>query len=54
MSKFINCALTNKDIKIYGNGTQTRSFNYVQNNIDWCCNALHTARSIDKTISCLA
>lgn len=51
MSKFINCALNNKDIKIYGQGTQTRSFNYIQNNVELCCNALKTNRAIDKIIN---
>ncbi|MGB0881334.1 MAG: NAD-dependent epimerase/dehydratase family protein [Vicingaceae bacterium] len=32
ISKFINAALNNEDITIYGNGSQTRTFCYVENN----------------------
>ena len=34
--KFISCALLNKDITIYGNGSQTRTFCYIDDNIDAC------------------
>tara|TARA_B100000809_G_scaffold266929_1_gene333159 strand:+ start:2125 stop:3069 length:945 start_codon:yes stop_codon:yes gene_type:complete len=34
ISKFINAALNNKDITIYGDGSQTRTFCYVENNIN--------------------
>lgn len=34
MSKFINAALKNEDITVYGDGSQTRTFCYVGDNID--------------------
>jgi nucleoside-diphosphate-sugar epimerase len=39
MSKFINAALNNKDITIYGDGSQTRTFCYIDDNVDACYNA---------------
>lgn len=36
MSKFIAAALKNEDITIYGDGTQTRTFCFVDDNIDAC------------------
>lgn len=39
VSKFIAAALKNEDITIYGDGSQTRTFCYVDDNIDACVNA---------------
>lgn len=39
MSKFIMRALKNEDICIYGDGSQTRTFCYIDDNIDSCYNA---------------
>ena len=39
MSKFINAAKNNRDITIYGDGSQTRTFCYKDDNIDACANA---------------
>lgn len=39
MSKFLRAALANEDITIYGDGSQSRTFCYVDDNIDAC---LHT------------
>ena len=36
MSKFLNAALQNKDITIYGDGSQSRTFCYIDDNIDAC------------------
>jgi UDP-glucuronate decarboxylase len=36
MSKFINLALQNKDIPIYGDGQQTRTFCFINDNVDAC------------------
>ena len=36
VSRFISSALKNEDITIYGEGTQTRTFCYVNDNIDTC------------------
>ena len=40
MSKFINAALANQDITLYGDGTQTRTFCYIDDNIDACLKIL--------------
>lgn len=36
VSKFLSLALQNKDITIYGDGSQTRTFCYVDDNVDTC------------------
>jgi len=41
MSKFITAALSNKDITIYGDGSQTRTFCYIDDNVDACLNAFY-------------
>ncbi len=41
MSKFILSALKNQDITIYGDGSQTRTFCYIDDNIDACTNAFY-------------
>lgn len=39
MSKFIIKALRNQDIEVYGDGSQTRTFCYIDDNIEACVNA---------------
>ena len=39
MSRFISMALQNEDITVYGDGSQTRTFCYMQDNVDACYNA---------------
>jgi UDP-glucuronate decarboxylase len=34
IAKFINCAINNKDITIYGDGSQTRTFCYIEDNLE--------------------
>ncbi len=41
MSKFITAALNNQDITIYGDGSQTRTFCYIDDNIDACLGAFY-------------
>jgi UDP-glucuronate decarboxylase len=41
ISKFLCNALNNEDIQIYGDGLQTRTFLYVDDNIDACLNAFY-------------
>ncbi|MDP3682898.1 MAG: NAD-dependent epimerase/dehydratase family protein [Ignavibacteria bacterium] len=36
MSKFLRAAMTHRDITIYGDGSQTRTFCYINDNIDSC------------------
>jgi nucleoside-diphosphate-sugar epimerase len=40
VSRFINAALENKDITVYGDGMQTRTFCYIDDNTEACINAL--------------
>jgi UDP-glucose 4-epimerase len=40
VSRFINAALENKDITVYGDGQQTRTFCYIDDNTEACINAL--------------
>jgi UDP-glucuronate decarboxylase len=41
MSKFLRAALVNQDITIYGDGSQTRTFCYIDDNIDACIRAFY-------------
>ncbi len=47
MSRFISLALANKDISIYGDGKQTRTFCYIDDNIDACTNAFYEGMYIN-------
>jgi UDP-glucose 4-epimerase len=51
ISKFINLALTNQPITIFGKGDQTRTFCYVKNNIDACVNAAFNPDFAQETIN---
>jgi UDP-glucose 4-epimerase len=41
MSKFLTSAMGNQDITIYGDGSQTRTFCYIDDNIDACLSAFY-------------
>ena len=51
MSKFIKLALAGKDITIYGDGSQTRTFCYVNDNIDTCVNAFNSDKTVNDVIN---
>ena len=51
ISKFINAALNNKDITIYGDGSQTRTFCYVENNVNASVVAAFSDAGKNKTIN---
>jgi UDP-glucose 4-epimerase len=51
MSRFIDLALKNKNITIYGDGTQTRTFCYIDDNIDACVNAFYNNLHINEVIN---
>lgn len=51
ISKFLNAALTNNDITIYGDGSQTRTFCYVQNNVEATIKAAFSDDYINQTIN---
>lgn len=51
MSKFISAAMQNKDITIYGDGLQTRTFCFRQDNVDACANAFYNDLFINDTVN---
>ncbi len=42
MSRFIKLALANQDIPVYGDGSQTRTFCYIDDNLDACIKAMES------------
>jgi UDP-glucose 4-epimerase len=42
MAKFLKAALSNQDITIYGDGEQTRTFCYIDDNIDACLSTMQS------------
>ncbi len=51
ISKFINAALNNQDITVYGDGSQTRTFCFVENNIKACITAAFSGACKNRTIN---
>ena len=51
MSKFIHAALNNKDITIYGDGSQTRTFCYIEDNVDACLSAFYNNQMINDVVN---
>ncbi len=51
ISKFINAALTNKEITIYGDGKQTRTFCFVENNVEATIKAVFNEQYNNQTIN---
>lgn len=51
ISKFINAALNNKEITIYGEGNQTRTFCFVKNNVEACITAAFSPEFTNKTLN---
>ena len=51
IKKFIIAALDNKDITIYGDGKQTRTFCYVSDNIDACYNAYQNSLFVNEVVN---
>jgi nucleoside-diphosphate-sugar epimerase len=51
MSKFLDAALAGRDIPVYGDGHQTRTFCYVADNIDATVNALKDKSTIDEVVN---
>lgn len=47
MSKFLSAALNNQDITIYGDGSQTRTFCYIDDNTDACLNAFYNDEMVN-------
>lgn len=51
MSKFIRHALKNEDIPLYGDGTQTRTFCFVDDNVEACTNALYNNAFVNDVVN---
>lgn len=51
VAKFIALALKNKPITIYGDGAQTRTFCYVNDNIDTCVQIFEEGHHLNETIN---
>lgn len=51
MSKFLYAALHNKDITIYGDGSQTRTFCYIDDNVDACLSAFYNRKMINDVVN---
>ncbi len=51
MTKFIKAALKNEKITIYGDGSQTRTFCYRDDNVDACAKVLYDDVCINDTIN---
>lgn len=51
MSKFIHQALNDEDITIYGDGSQSRTFCYVDDNIEACVKAFKEDRFVNDVIN---
>ncbi len=51
MSKFIRCALKNEDISVYGDGKQTRTFCFIDDNITATTNAFYKNQFVNDVVN---
>lgn len=51
MSKFLFKALRNEDITIYGDGSQTRTFCFCDDNVDACLNAFYNNKILNDVVN---
>lgn len=51
VSRFINLALRNEDITVYGDGSQTRTFCYIDDNIEACYNTITNLAFVNDVIN---
>lgn len=51
ISKFISLALQNKDITIYGDGMQTRTFCFINDNVKACLNAFYKDKFVNDIVN---
>ena len=51
VSKFIAAALKNEPISIYGDGKQTRTFCFINDNIDACLNAFYKNKFVNDVVN---
>jgi UDP-glucuronate decarboxylase len=51
VSKFIRAALANEDITLFGDGLQTRTFCYIDDNTEACLNAFHKGEVVNDVVN---
>lgn len=51
VAKFLNAALKNEDITVYGDGSQTRTFCYIDDNIEACIAAMENEEYKNETFN---
>lgn len=51
ISKFIAKALKNEDITVYGDGSQTRTFCYIDDNVDTCIKAFKENKHVNDVLN---
>ncbi|MCE3280652.1 MAG: UDP-glucose 4-epimerase [Bacteroidetes bacterium] len=51
VARFLAAALKNQDITIYGDGSQTRTFTYVDDTVDTCLNCFYDNKEINDVIN---
>ncbi|MEO8149397.1 MAG: NAD-dependent epimerase/dehydratase family protein [Bacteroidia bacterium] len=51
MTKFLDAALSNADVTIYGDGAQTRTFCYIEDNADACLNAFYKNKFVNDVVN---
>ena len=49
--RFLRAAMANQPIYVYGNGSQTRSFCYVDDNVDTCIKAMYSEAHINEVLN---
>jgi UDP-glucose 4-epimerase len=49
--RFLRMAMRGEDITVYGDGSQTRTFCFVDDNVDACLAALHRREAINETVN---
>ncbi|MBC2846106.1 NAD-dependent epimerase/dehydratase family protein [Winogradskyella flava] len=49
--RFLRAALKNENLFIYGDGKQTRSFCYVDDNVDSCIKAMHSEDQVNEVLN---
>jgi len=51
MPRFLKLAMNNQPIPVYGNGDQTRSFCYIDDNVDTCLKALYNDAYVNDVLN---
>jgi nucleoside-diphosphate-sugar epimerase len=51
MSRFIQLALSNQDITVYGDGTQTRTFCFIEDHLDACITAMESNLVVNDVVN---